>query len=64
MAMKEHKEIKTLNEHLANYVKSDDEFMEGIMRGVRDCKEGRIRPWSEVKKRIGSLVVNGYSLHL
>ena len=29
------------------------EFIEGIKKGVRASKEGKIRPWSEIKKELG-----------
>lgn len=29
------------------------EFIDGIRKGVRACKEGRMQLWSEVKKELG-----------
>ena len=43
----------SLNDHIAEYVKADKEFMDGIRKGVRACCEGRVRPWAEVKKELG-----------
>jgi len=43
----------TLNDHIAEYIKADREFMEGIRRGVKDYKAGRVQLWSEVKKELG-----------
>ena len=34
-------------------VLSDPEFIKGIERGVRDIKEGRIKPLSQVIKELG-----------
>jgi len=45
--------IMSLNDCLANYIKADRHFMDGIHRGVIACKEGRIRPWSEIKRELG-----------
>ena len=53
MAVKERKENKTLNNHLADFIRSDSEFMDGIKRGVKACKEGRTRSWAEVKRELG-----------
>ena len=41
-----------LNDHIAEYIKADQEFMEGIRRGAKDCKAGRVQLWSEVKKEL------------
>lgn len=29
------------------------EFIEGVKRGVKDSRLGKVRPWSEVKKELG-----------
>ena len=42
----------SLNDHIADYIKADQEFMEGIRRGAKDCKAGRVQLWSEVKKEL------------
>lgn len=42
----------SLNDHIAEYIKADQEFMDGIRRGVKDCIEGRVQLWSEVKKEL------------
>lgn len=34
-------------------LKNDREFMSGILAGVEDCKKGRVRRWSEIKKELG-----------
>jgi predicted transcriptional regulator len=52
MSVQEGKESKTLNSQLANFIKSDREFVDGIKRGVKDCKAGRVQLWSEVKKEL------------
>ena len=28
-------------------------FLDGIKKGVADAKEGKVRPWSEIKKELG-----------
>ncbi len=40
-------------ERLMAQLKSDPKFMDGIKRGVADCKAGRIRDWKEIKKELG-----------
>ena len=42
-----------MNNHLALFVRADKEFMDGIKNGVKACKEGRVQPWSEVKRELG-----------
>lgn len=42
----------SLNDHIAEYIKADQEFMEGIRKGAKDCKAGRVQLWSEVKKEL------------
>lgn len=42
----------SLNDCLAYYVKSDTNFMDGIRAGVRDCKEGRLKSWAQIKKEL------------
>ena len=51
MAVAERKN-RTLNNHLASFMKADRDFVEGIKRGVKDCKEGRVQLWEEVKKEL------------
>jgi len=45
-------ERKTLNNQLASFMKSDHRFIEGIKRGVKDCKEGRVQHWEEVREEL------------
>jgi hypothetical protein len=33
-------------------MRADRDFVDGIRKGVKDCKEGRVRPWSEIKKEM------------
>ena len=47
MAVAERKEQTALR------MKADRNFMEGIKRGVKDCKEGRVQPWDEVREELG-----------
>ena len=39
----------SLNDHIVEYIKADKDFMEGIRKGVKACKEGRVRRWAEIK---------------
>jgi len=41
------------NKYLAVYIRHDAEFMAGIRRGMKDLKEGKIQPWSEIRKELG-----------
>lgn len=34
-------------------VLADEEFMAGVREGLKACTEGRMIPWSEVKKELG-----------
>ena len=43
----------TLNTHLADYMKSDVSFMEGVRLGIDACKAGKVRPWPDIKKELG-----------
>jgi superfamily I DNA and RNA helicase len=43
----------SLNDHIAEYIKSDQEFLEGIRKGVRACKEDRVKRWADIKKELG-----------
>ena len=40
------------NKALLDAVKTDKEFMDGIRKGAKACKEGRVRLWSEIKKEL------------
>ena len=40
-------------DYLADYIRADKDFMDGIRRGIADCIEGRLSPWSDVKKELG-----------
>ena len=42
----------SLNDHIAEYMRADKEFMDGIRKGVRACCEGKVRPWVDVKKEL------------
>jgi len=52
-AVIERKNHISLNDHIVEYMKADKEFMDGIRKGVRACCEGKVRPWSEVKRELG-----------
>ncbi|KKN65868.1 hypothetical protein LCGC14_0476850 [marine sediment metagenome] len=43
----------SLNDCLADHIKSDSDFIDGIRRGLKDCKEGRVKPWSQIKQELG-----------
>ena len=40
-------------EYIARYLRDDDEFMAGVRRGLKERREGRLIPWSEVKRELG-----------
>jgi hypothetical protein len=42
----------TLNNHIADYLKADREFIHGIKKGVEACKAGDYKSWEEVKKEL------------
>ena len=52
-AVIERKNRISLNDHIVEYMKTDIEFMDGIRKGVQACCEGKVIPWSEVKKELG-----------
>ncbi|MBA7574732.1 hypothetical protein ES708_16547 [subsurface metagenome] len=41
--------IQRLEYHMFGYTQED---LEGIRKGVRDIKEGRVRPWTDIKKEL------------
>ena len=43
----------SLNDHIAEYIKADKDFIGGIRKGVKACKEGKVRPWVEIKEELG-----------
>ena len=43
----------TFHEHVSSYIRGSHDFMGGIRRGLADCREGRIKPWSKIKKELG-----------
>ena len=47
------REEVSLNDHIAEYIKADIDFMDGMRKGVKACKEGRVRLWSEIKRESG-----------
>jgi len=48
----ERRDSVSLNDHIAEYIKADEEFIEGIRKGVQACKEGKVRRWIEIKKEL------------
>ncbi len=42
----------TLNNHIADYLKADREFINGIKKGVVACKSGDYKLWDEVKREL------------
>jgi hypothetical protein len=42
----------SLNDHIAEYIKADKEFIDGIRRGVHACCGGKIRRWVEIKREL------------
>lgn len=41
-----------VNEYMMYYVKANKDLMLAIHRGLSDIREGRVRPWSEIKKEL------------
>jgi len=44
---------KDEKEQFIKSLENDKEFIEGVMRGGKDIKEGKVRPLDEVKKELG-----------
>lgn len=44
---------KVKERNIVDHIKADREFMDGMRKGVKACKEGRVRLWSEIKKESG-----------
>jgi hypothetical protein len=44
---------------LADELRNDKEFMDGVRRGLQDYHEGKVRLWSEVRKELGLGEANG-----
>jgi hypothetical protein len=42
----------SLNDHVAEYLKADKQFIDGIKSGVRACKEGKVRRWAEIREEL------------
>ena len=40
-------------EYIARYLRDDEEFMAGVRRGLAAYREGKFRPWSEIKRELG-----------
>ena len=40
-------------EYVAQYIRDSSDFMEGIRRGLLALREGKVRPWKEVKRELG-----------
>lgn len=38
---------------MANLMRADSTFMDGLHRGLDDWKAGRVTPWVKVKKELG-----------
>lgn len=39
--------------NIAELMKADPEFMAGVLRGLKDLREGRVLPWEDVRKEWG-----------
>jgi hypothetical protein len=52
-AIKEKKGHISFSDHTVGYMKADEEFIEGINKGVQACCEGRARPWADIKRELG-----------
>jgi hypothetical protein len=38
---------------MSEYMNQYASFVEGIKRGLEDYRQGKLRPWAEVKKELG-----------
>lgn len=45
--------LEERNERIRQAVRNDPVFMAGIREGLKAQAEGRVTPWSEVKKELG-----------
>ena len=43
----------SLNDHIAEYMRADKEFIDGVRKGVRACRKGKVRRWAEIKRDLG-----------
>ncbi len=40
------------NEEVVAQLKADVKFMDGVRRGIADCRSGRVRRWDDVKAEL------------
>ena len=41
------------DQYVVEYLRNDAEFLAGTQRGLQALKEGRYRPWADVKRELG-----------
>mgnify|MGYP001577331292 CR=1 FL=1 len=41
---------ESLDSIIATYLLNNRDFMDGIRLGLRDWREGKVRPWEEIKE--------------
>lgn len=41
------------DQYIAAYIRHDAAFMRGVRAGVEAYREGRFRPWEEIRKELG-----------
>jgi len=39
--------------YVAQYLKDSPDFLDGIGRGVAAYREGKFRPWEDIKRELG-----------
>ncbi len=44
---------QSFDRYITEYMIRDDEFMDGVRRGIVDWREGRVTPWKELRSRLG-----------
>lgn len=56
LLLREYRELSAqgLNPNsMANVIKADSVFVDGMRRGLEDLKAGRIQSWAQVRKELG-----------
>lgn len=39
-------------QYLKDYIKGSEDFMNGVRRGLRDRRQGRVKPWSKIRSEL------------
>lgn len=49
----EHTTQVPFNRYVADYAINNKQLVEGIRRGLAARREGKVKPWAEIKERLG-----------